>query len=179
MPSVRSYPGQVELGEPRSHKPIASAREALLATLKNARATLAEMEQQAGVDRAALQWHRGYVKAVEEMLDLEAISLRRHRRRSVFIAADVRGIPEDAASAWEKGTVISLSRSGAELVTRVALSVGARIELAFILPGGATPVRHDGWVRRLRRAGEETRVGIEFGEELPTSGEPDQEGLTA
>jgi len=170
----------VELGEPRSHKPIASAREALLATLKNAPATLAEMEQQAGVDRAALQWHRGYVKAVEEMLDLEAISLRRHRRRSVFIAADVRAIPEDAVpAAWGRGTVISLSRSGAELVTRVALSVGARIELAFILPGGATPVRHDGWVRRLRRAGEETRVGIEFGEELPTSGEPDQEGLTA
>lgn len=158
--------------EPRRQKPIASAREAVLATLKNARATLAEMEQQAGVDRAALEWHRGYVKAVEEMLDLEAISLRRHRRRSVFIAADVRAVPADTGHVgpWAKGTIIYLSRGDTDLVTKLDLSIGARIELAFTLPGGGMPVRRDGWVRRVQRAGGEIRVGVEFEEELPNVG---------
>ena len=157
--------------ERREHKPIASAREALLATLKNAHATLAEMEQQAGVDRAALEWHRGYVKAVEEMLDLEAISLRRHRRRSVFIAADLRAVPGDTGPAgpWATGTIIYLSRGGCDLVSRVDASVGARVELAFTFPAGA-PARRDGWVRRVQRAGEETRIGIEFRDELPSVG---------
>lgn len=144
-------------------------REILLAKLKRARATQADIERQPRANIAAVAWQRGYAKAVEEMLDVRGISLRRHPRHPTSVTADVRRLAEDpmTGTQWGKGTITDLSRGGCGLATWLLLSPGDWVEVSFTLSERRTPLRREGRVRRAQQMGDKVLAGVEFAEELP------------
>ena len=143
-------------------------REILLAMLKRARVAVADIERQVGTNIAAVAWQRGYAKAVEEMLDVHGISVRRHPRHPTSITTDVRRLNGRPGTSEQlgRGTITDLSRGGCGLATWVSLSVDDRVEVAFTLPERRVPLRREGRVCRAQQAGDKTRAGVEFDEEL-------------
>jgi len=121
------------------------------------------MERQGGVDVTAGEWQKGYVKALEEVLDLEGLSLRRHPRRPTSIPAEiVRILPADVPRQSGTGTIVDLSVVGCGLATAMELSASDLIELSFRLPARGTPVSLEGCVRRAHQVNGQFRVGVEF-----------------
>lgn len=141
-----------------------SLREAVLAKLVRARAVLEDLGRQGASGMDVLEWQKGYVKALEEILDLEGLSLRRYRRRPASIPAEIARIsPETGAPGPRSaGTITDLSMGGCGLATALALSVGETVRVSFRLPQSPTPVTLEGAVRRAQRVGEETRAGVQF-----------------
>lgn len=111
-----------------------------------------------------MEWQKGYMKALEEVLDLEGLSLRRHQRRPTAVPAEIAQIfPETAGPGRRgEGTITDLSISGCALATAMTLSAGDIIQLSFKLPETGTPVTLEGLIRRAPRVGEEVRAGVEF-----------------
>jgi hypothetical protein len=142
---------------------MTSFREAVLAKLSRARTTLAELRR-TGEPAAAIEWQTGYVRALEEILDLEGLSLRRHpRRRTAIHTAITRPLLANGSSGQRgDGTIVDLSVGGCGLATLMELSAGEIIELSFVLPGTTTFVTLAGWVRRAQRIDREVRAGVEF-----------------
>lgn len=145
-------------------KTVGSLREALLAKLAHARTVLVDLERQASVEITAIEWQKGYVKALEEALDLEDVSLRRYPRRLTSIPTEIVRILPETGAPWphEKGTIIDLSVGGCGLTTALELSVGEAIALFFKLPESGMPVTVEAWVRRAQRVGEEIAAEVEF-----------------
>lgn len=145
-------------------EPVTPLRGVVLAKLAQARAALAELERDRELDSTAVQWQKGYVKALEEVLSLEGLSLRRHPRRPTAIPTEVaRILPETGAPGPRaKGAIRDLSLGGCRLTPGMELSVGELIDLSFRLPKPGTPVVVEGWVRRADRIEGELSVGVEF-----------------
>lgn len=143
---------------------MSAVREAMLAKLARAREILTDLERQPGVEFTAIERQKRYVKALEEVFDLESVSLRRYLRRPTSIPAEIARIPlePEAAGQRGKGTIVDLSLGGRGLVTGMELSVGESIELAFTLPESGTPVRVKGELRHAKRLDGEFRVGVAF-----------------
>lgn len=133
-----------------------------------ARVAVADIERQPRANIAAVAWQRGYGKAVEEMLDVRGISLRRHPRHPTSVTADVRRLAEDpmTGTQWGKATITDLSRGGCGLATWLPFSAGDPVEVTFRLPQHGTPLRREGRVRRAQQMGDKVRAGVEFDEEL-------------
>jgi hypothetical protein len=144
-------------------------RAILLAMLKRARAAVTDIERQVGSNLAAVGWQRGYAKAVEEMLDVSGISVRRYPRQPTSLTADVRRLNGTPGTREQvgRGTITDLSRGGCGLATRVPLAADDRVEVTFTLPERRVPLARHGRVRRAQQAGDKTRAGVEFEEELP------------
>jgi len=145
---------------------VSALREAVLAKLVRARAALDELRRRGGADMGSTEWEtewqKGYIKALEEILDFDGVTLRRFPRRPTSIPAELaRGL---AAGAGERagGTITDLSLGGCALATALGLSVGEAIEVSFTLPGRAAPVTVEGTVRRAQRLGDDVRAGVEF-----------------
>ncbi|MBI4608122.1 MAG: PilZ domain-containing protein [Candidatus Rokubacteria bacterium] len=133
-------------------------REAVLAKLVRARTGLDELRRYGDPDMGAMEWQKGYIKALEEALDLEGLTLRRYPRRPTSIPVEIgRGSGEAG-----KGTIMDVSAGGCALATPLALSVGELVRLVFTLPEPPTPFALEGWVRRAQRTGEEVGAGVEF-----------------
>ena len=143
---------------------MTSLRETVLAKLVRARAVLETLQYQSDAPESAIEWQKGYVKAFEEILDVEALTLRRYPRRLTIIPTEIaRMLPESSAlGQQDAGTITDLSLEGCGLTTAMALAWGERVEIAFTLPERGTPVMLEGWVRRAQKRGEESRVGVEF-----------------
>lgn len=139
-------------------------RETVLAKLVRARAVLDDLRRRGGSGLDDMEWQKGYVKALEEILDLEGLSLRRFPRRPTSIPAEIaRFSPETGAPGPRSaGTITDLSMAGCGLATALALSVGETVTVSFKLPQSPTPVTLEGAVRRAQRVDEETRAGVEF-----------------
>lgn len=132
---------------------MASLREAVLAKLTRARAGLEALGRQGESALTALEWQKGYVKALEEILDLEGLSLRRSPRRPTAIPAEIARVLPNTGVPGPRGTgtILDLSLGGCSLATTLALSGGELIVLSFRLPEPSTPVMLAGWVRRAQR----------------------------
>lgn len=143
---------------------MSSLREAVLANLSHARTVLEDLERQGKVEITAIEWQKGYVKALEETLDLEGLSLRRYPRRPTAIPAEIARILQEQGASGQrgKGTIVDLSVGGCGLATVMELSAGEVIDISFRLPASSTPVALEGWVRRAQRANGEFRAGVEF-----------------
>lgn len=138
---------------------VASLREAVLAKLVDARAVLEKLGPQVEAGSSARDWHRGYVKALEEVLDLQGLTLRRYPRWQTDIRTKIaRMVPKKGAY----GQIADLSVGGCRLITPMELSVGAVIGLAFRLPERSTIVTLHGLVCRTQRVDEEYMVAVEF-----------------
>lgn len=143
---------------------VTAVRQGVLTMLSHAWETLVTMRQRGGVELTAIEWQKGYVKALEEILDLEGVSLRRYPRRPTAIPAEIaRILPETGAPGPRgDGTIVDLSVAGCGLATAMELSVNETIALSFRLPESSTPVTLDGWVRRAQLLNGKFRVGVEF-----------------
>ncbi|MFQ5899708.1 MAG: PilZ domain-containing protein [Candidatus Methylomirabilia bacterium] len=106
-----------------------------------------------------MEWQKGYVRALEDVLDLEGLSLRRHPRADTNIPTQIARMgPKRGAS----GQIVDLSVGGCRLVTAMELSEGDIVELSFKLPERSTIVTLEGVVRRALRIDEGCRAGVEF-----------------
>jgi len=141
-----------------------SLREALLAKRALARAVLHDMARQPLLEPTAVEWQKGYVKALEESLDLEGISLRRHPRRPTDVPAEIVRVPPEGEGVPQsgKGAIVDLSVGGCGLATVMELSGGDVIELSFRLPASGTPIVQEGSVRRIQPLNGNFKVGVEF-----------------
>ena len=142
-----------------------SPREALLAKLAQARAVLANLERQERSKSATKEWQKGYVRALEEVLDLEGFSLRRDPRRATSIPTEITRtlLEQGTAGQRREGTIMDLSVGGCRLyTTAMELSEGEIIGLTFTLPGGSTIVSLRGSVRRVNRINGALGAGVEF-----------------
>lgn len=135
---------------------ILAAREAALAKLAAARRTLRDLR-----DREAIEWQRGYIKAFEEMLAVEGLSVRRSLRRGTDIPVEIA--PRSAAQRGN-GTITELGATGCRLTTPLALTDGDLLELSLRLHGLVVPITFDAVVLRATRAGEHTTGALEFRE---------------
>ncbi len=147
---------------------VTSIREAVLAKWAHARAALRELRQARQARPTAMEWQNGYVKALEEILELDGLSLRRYPRRSVTIRTKIaRVLPEPRTPEEQReGTITDLSVGGCGLATAIELSVGELIRLSVRFPQGRRIVTLDGWVRRFEVVGAGLQAGVEF-KELP------------
>ncbi|MFQ5830640.1 MAG: PilZ domain-containing protein [Candidatus Methylomirabilia bacterium] len=142
-----------------------SLREVLVAKLAHARALLENLARQGESGSTALEWQKGYAKALEEVLGLEGFSQRSYPRRATAISAEItrippaEGVPEQSGEA----AIMDLSAGGCHLVTAMELSPGESIALTFALPVGSAVVAVQGRVRRTERRAEQLWVGVEFG----------------
>lgn len=141
-----------------------SLREAVLTKLLRARATLEDLGRQGAPGMSATEWQKGYVKALEEVLDIDGLTLRRYPRRVTEIPMEIARMSADTGAPGPRsdGTITDLSMGGCRLATAMALSVGEVITVSFRLPKSATPVTLEGQVRRAQRVGEETKAGVQF-----------------
>jgi len=144
-------------------------REILVAMLRRARAAVADIERQPRANIAVVAWQRGYANAVDEMLDVRGISLRRYPRHPTNITTEVGRLDADPRSAAQSGTgtITDLSRGGCGLATWLSLGVDDWVEVTFTLPERRTPFRREGRVRRAQQVGGKLQVGVEFDEALP------------
>jgi len=149
---------------------MSSLREILLAKLARSRAVLEDLGRQGESGFSAMEWQKGYVKALQEVLDLDGLSLRRFPRQSTAIPAAVARLrPGDGSSgARSDATIVDLSLGGCGLATAMELETGDGAEISFRLPGRNVSVTVGGVVRRAARVGEVVRAGVEF------AGIPDQ-----
>ncbi|MFQ5520649.1 MAG: PilZ domain-containing protein [Candidatus Methylomirabilia bacterium] len=134
---------------------VISLREVVLAKLVQARAALEKPAQL----EAAREWQKGYVRALEEVLDLQGLTLRRYPRWQADTPTNIaRLVPKQRAS----GQIVDLSVGGCRLVAPIELSAGAIIKLSFNHPERSTIVSLHGLVARTERVSEEHIAGVEF-----------------
>lgn len=148
---------------------MSALRQAIMEKLARARVTVDKLHQEGGgVELTALEWEKGYAKALEEVLALEGISLRRHPRRLTSIPAGIIRVGRGPGDLGERGegTILDLSAGGCRLATRMDLSVGDRIELSLRLPGSDSGIWASGQVLRLELRPEVPHAGVEF-KDLP------------
>jgi len=142
---------------------MTSLREVLLAKLAQTRASLEYLGRQGESAFTALEWQKGYAKALEEVLDLDGLSLRRFPRRPTAIPATIARFHRGAPAAERgEGTIVDLSTGGCGLATALEIAAGERIEISFRLPGRNAGVSLEGVARRAARVGEVVRAGVEF-----------------
>lgn len=145
---------------------MTSLKETLLARLAQARAVLENMKPQKEVATDVIDWQKGYVKALEEVLDdLEGVPQRRYPRRATDIPTEIvrprleRGAPGPSG----QGMIMDLSLGGCRLyTTAMELSEGEIIELTIRLPGNSTTITLQGSVRRISRYNRALGAGVEF-----------------
>lgn len=143
---------------------MSGLRKAILGKLTRARATIETLRQQGGT-LTALEWEKGYAKALEEVLDFDSLNLRRHPRRPTSIPTGIVRIEEERPHGRTlDGTVLDLSVGGARVTTPMGLREGDLIELAFRLPGNGGTVALRGQVLRIEHGAETLAVGVEFRE---------------
>jgi len=141
---------------------VSGLRKAILGKLTRARATIETLRQQGGT-LTALEWEKGYAKALEEVLDFDSLNLRRHPRRPTSIPTGIVRIEEEHPHGRTlDGTVLDLSVGGARVATPMGLREGDLIELAFRLPGNGGIVALRGAVLRVEHGAETLAVGVEF-----------------
>jgi len=134
----------------------ASLREIVLAKLVDARAVLEDLEQHGDMEGSAIEWQKGYVKALEEMLSVDSLNRRRYPRRLI-------GVPVEIVRKQRgKGTIVDVSLVGCGLTTQMPLSVGETVELFFTLPEQETFVRLEGRVGRAQHHHEHSSAALEF-----------------
>ncbi|MBI2461075.1 MAG: PilZ domain-containing protein [Candidatus Rokubacteria bacterium] len=138
-------------------------RPLLFEKLAEVRTIIERLGQQGEVGRAPLEWEKGYARALEDMLALKGISLRRSPRRTTMIAAEIaRKLAAPGAPPSESGTITDLSLDGCSLATMMEVAVGDLVVLTFTLPEPFVTVRVEGWVRRADRIDGTLAVGVEF-----------------
>jgi hypothetical protein len=140
---------------------MTSLREPILAKLKQARAVLSDLLRHDDGESTAVEWQKGYVKALEEVLDLQGLSLRRFPRRHTLIEASARSEKQGDAQ-WDDVTIVDLSEGGCRLATPRRLSIGEAVQIAFTLPGVKKDLKLDGRVRNVMPVDDEFRAGVEF-----------------
>jgi hypothetical protein len=140
---------------------MTSLREPILVKLKQARAVLSDLQRHDDGESTAVEWQKGYVKALEEILDLQGLSLRRFPRRHTLIEASARTEKQRDAQ-WHDVTIVDLSEGGCRLATPARLSVGESIQIAFTLPGVKGELKLDGEVRNVLPVDDEFRAGVQF-----------------
>jgi hypothetical protein len=145
---------------------VTSLREIVLGKLVQGRAVLEELLRGDDWESSAIEWQKGYVKALEEVLDLEGLSLRRFPRRLTVIPARV--VRPDKGGQIGDGTIVDLSAGGCRLATTMDITKGEVVEVTFTLPRGEAPLRLEGWVRRAQWVEQELRVGLEFKDPPPS-----------
>lgn len=140
-------------------------RDVLVAKLAHARAVLENLVREGESGSTALEWQKGYAKALEEVLGLEGLSQRRHPRRETAIPSEITRIPPSEGVPEQSGpaTIVNLSAGGCYLSTAMEFSPGESVALTFSLPAGSTVVAVQGWVRRVDRRAEQLWAGVEFG----------------
>ncbi|MFQ5896839.1 MAG: PilZ domain-containing protein [Candidatus Methylomirabilia bacterium] len=138
---------------------LTALRQAVRAKLVHARAVLENLDRQGEPGPTTLAWQKGYVRALEAVLDLEGFSLRRHPRWETDIPAQIARMGPKKGAA---GQIVDLSVGGCRLVTAMQLSAGDVVELSFKLPERSMIATLQGVVRRALRVDEEYRVGLEF-----------------
>ncbi len=143
---------------------MTSLRGPVLAKLKQARSVLGELLRGDDWESSAIEWQKGYVKALEEVLDLEGLSLRRFPRRLTVIPAVV--VRPDKGGQSGEGTIVDLSAGGCRMATPLELSGGEIVQMSFSLPRATEPLELEAWVRRAQWVEQEMRVGLEF-KDLP------------
>ena len=117
--------------------------------------------------RRGEQRHRlaeGVLKALEEIIELQGITLRQHPPRQVFISVDIARILSETGVPGQsgKGTLTSFSLGGCGLTTSMALAVGDIIQFSFTIPEGNGPVTLTACVRRTQRGDDGILAGAEF-----------------
>lgn len=148
-------PGAPDTGAAPAGGPLPSPREVALAKLARARAALRGLRE-----REEIEWQRGYIKALEEMLEVEGLSWRRSRRVATSISVEIARL---SAAEWSDGTIAELSAGGCRLTTALAaLTGGELLELSFRLPGLATPITLRASVLRSAALGERSAVALVF-----------------
>ena len=140
---------------------MTSLREPILAKLKQARAVLADLLGHDDGESTAVEWQKGYVKALEEILDLQGLSLRLFPRRHTLIEASARS-EKQTDDRWNDVTIVDLSEGGCRFATPVRLTVGESVQLAFTLPGVKGDLKLDGRIRNVQGVDDEFRAGVEF-----------------
>lgn len=143
---------------------MTSLREVLLAKLGHARAVLDDLGRQGESGFSAMEWQKGYVKALQEVLDLDGLSLRRFPRRSTAIPAAIARFHPGGGPSGARGdaTIVDLSMGGCGLATAIELASGDGVEISFRVPGRNVSVTVEGVARRTSRVGEVVRAGVEF-----------------
>ena len=140
---------------------MTSLREPILIKLKQARGVLNDLLRHDDGESTAVEWQKGYVKALEEILDLQGLSLRQFPRRHTLIEASAHSEKQPDGQ-WDDVTIVDLSEGGCRLATPVRLSIGESVQLAFTLPGLKTDLKLDGRVRNVVPVDDEFRSGVEF-----------------
>lgn len=141
-------------------------REILLDKVTEARTIIETLRQRGEAVQLPLEWEKGYLTALEDILALEGISLRRSPRITTMIATEVvRLLPGQGATSGN-GTITDLSVEGCNLVTMVEIAVGEVLALSFTLPEQTTPLKVEGWVRRAEKIDGTVSAGVEL-KELP------------
>lgn len=143
---------------------MSAMRQALVDKLAHSQMIIEKLRQQGEVARTALEWEKGYAKALEEVLGLDGVSLRRYPRRTTVIPTEIDRVQKEGPTQKGRGMITDLTMEGCGLATVLELSVGEIIALAFTLPGRNTPVTLEGWVRRAQRVEEVLSAGVEFKE---------------
>ncbi|MFQ5960908.1 MAG: PilZ domain-containing protein [Candidatus Methylomirabilales bacterium] len=137
---------------------LTALRAAVRAKLVHARAVLEQLRRQVE-SPTAIEWQKGYVKALEDVLDLDGVSLRRHPRWETDTPVQIaRMVPQQGSS----GQLVDLSVGGCRLVTAMDLSAGDIIQLSFKPPERSMIVTLEGAVHRVLRVDDEYRAGVEF-----------------
>lgn len=131
-------------------------REAVLAKLGPAKAALDVMLRQGVSEITGIEWQKGYVKALEEILDVDRVTLRRHTRHHTAISAQVVHPQYGAA------TIADISLGGCGLITALPLTMGDMVELSCTFPNQTTPVTLAGRLVRVERHGNQSWAGVEF-----------------
>lgn len=140
---------------------MTSLREPILVKLKQARAVLNDLLRHDDGESTAVEWQKGYVKALEEILDLQGLSLRRFPRRNTLIEASARS-EKQADGRWDDVTIVDLSEGGCRIATPVKLGIGETVQIAFTLPGLKVDLKVDGRIRNVQPVDDEFRAGVEF-----------------
>jgi hypothetical protein len=140
---------------------MTSLREPILTKLKQARAVLTDLLSHDDGESTAVEWQKGYVKALEEVLDLQGLSLRQFPRRHTLIEASARS-EKQTDDQWGDVTIVDLSEGGCRLATPVRFTVGESVQIVFPLPGVKGDLKLDGRIRNVQPVDDEFRAGVEF-----------------
>lgn len=134
------------------------------AKLVHARAVLENWGRHVESESTPMEWHKGYAKALEEVLDLDGCSLRRYPRWEANISAEISRMVRSPFSQQKgaHGQIADLSVRGCRLVTPMDLSVGAVIGLSFRLPEKSTTVTLHGLICRIQRVDKGYMAAVEF-----------------
>lgn len=144
-------------------------REAVLAKLRRGRHVLEELLRGEDWESDAIEWQKGYLKALEEVLELEGLSLRRAPRRTTFIPAGVVCLDGDRGGERGVGNILDLSAGGCRLGSRLALREGELLQISFALPNAVSSLVLEGYVRRAQEVDGESRIGVEFKDPSPAA----------